>query len=121
MKKLKLAIIFGGKSVEHEVSVISARNVYHTLDKTRYVVSLAGISKKGKWIAISPQELADLKSVPEKGRIFENKELLGIDVVFPLIHGTGGEDGALQGYLQTLGVPFVGPGVLGSAIGMDKE
>lgn len=100
IKKLKVAILFGGKSAEHEVSIMSAKNVVRALDKNKYIVSSFKIPYSG---------------------IFDWKKLKNFDVVFPVLHGPYGEDGSVQGLLKLSGVPFVGAGVLGSAVGMDKD
>lgn len=100
MKKIRIAVIYGGASGEHEVSLLSAKSVMAALDAKKYDVLPIKIGKDGKW----SKELSAKK----------------IDVVFPIVHGTGGEDGALQGHLELSGIPYVGSGVLGSAIGMDK-
>ncbi len=105
-KKTQLALIYGGRSGEHEISVRSAESIRRALDPSRYEVSLYLISKSGKW---SPFPL-----IPEPGG---NP---GIDVVFPVLHGTFGEDGTLQGLLELAGLPYVGAGVLASAVSMDK-
>lgn len=99
-KKIKIGVIFGGKSAEHEVSVNSAKNIMNALSKDKYDVIPVKISKDGK--------------------IPFNK-LMKLDVAFPIIHGPFGEDGSLQGVLKVLNIPFVGPSVLGSAVGMDKD
>jgi len=104
-KKINLVILFGGKSVEHEVSVQSARNIVQAIDKRKYNIKLVSIDKKGVW---PPSTVAHL---------FSKK----IDVVFPILHGPFGEDGTIQGLLKFANVPFVGTGVLGSAVGMDKD
>lgn len=99
-KKLRVAVLFGGKSAEHEVSLNSARNVIDSLDREKYEVVEVKIDKEGKW----------------------SKDLLdGVDVVFPVLHGPYGEDGSMQGFLKINNLPFVGPGVLGSAVAMDKD
>ncbi len=100
IKKLKVAVLFGGKSAEHEVSIMSAKNVIRALDKNKYAVSSFKIPYSG---------------------IFDWKKLKNFDVVFPVLHGPYGEDGSMQGLLKLTGVPFVGAGVLGSAVGMDKD
>ena len=100
MKKLKIAVIYGGVSGEHEVSLKSAAAVMAGLDKKRYDVLPVKIGKNG--------------------RAQKSRDVLACDVAFPLIHGTGGEDGSLQGVLELGNIPYVGSGVLGSAIGMDK-
>lgn len=99
-KKLKIGVLFGGKSAEHEVSLQSAKNVINALDKNKYQITPVKINKAGKF---------DFK-------IFRN-----FDVIFPVLHGPFGEDGSMQGLLKLAGVPYVGAGVLGSAVGMDKE
>jgi D-alanine-D-alanine ligase len=134
MKKIRLGIICGGRSTEHEVSVCSARNVYDAVDKSRYDISLIRIEKSGAWTPLS--SVAELTAAPgfaslpssECPPVSESEMLRtiacvegGLDVVFPLIHGAFGEDGCLQGLLRLLDIPFVGAGVLGSAIGMDKD
>lgn len=99
-KKIRLAIIFGGRSAEHEVSIRSAKNVFEAIDKTKYEVTLIEIDKSGGW---------DLN------------KLSGNDVAFPILHGPYGEDGTIQGMLKLMNLPFVGASVLGSALGMDKD
>ena len=100
MKKT-VGILFGGKSAEHEISLLSAKNIYEALDKEKFEPVLMKIEKSGKWEA-------PLDSVK-------------LDVVFPILHGPFGEDGTVQGLLKLADIPFVGPGVLGSAVGMDKD
>ena len=99
-KRLKIGILFGGKSAEHEVSIMSAQNVINALDQNKYKITTIKINKDGKY----------------DFRIFKN-----FDVIFPVMHGPFGEDGSMQGLLKLAGVPFVGAGVLGSAVGMDKD
>lgn len=99
-KKLKIGVLFGGKSAEHEVSISSAKNVIKALDKKKYQITPVKINKNG---------------------IFDFKILKKFDLIFPVMHGPFGEDGSMQGLLKLAGVPFVGAGVLGSAVGMDKE
>lgn len=105
--KLKVAVICGGRSGEHEVSLRSADSVLNALDRTRYDVTRYFISKEGAWdpTPILPQPGANP----------------GIDVVLPILHGTFGEDGTVQGLLELADLAYVGPGVLGSAASMDKE
>jgi len=145
--KIHVAILFGGRSAEHEISLLSARNVYEALDKNKYDVSLIGIDKEGRW-CIRDEAVFLLKSetkslpalsqaadvvtlVPERDgtHLVELKqgnntqELISgkIDVVFPVLHGTNGEDGTVQGLLKLANIPYVGPDVLGSSVGMDKD
>lgn len=140
-KKIRVAVLFGGKSAEHEVSLQSARNVIEALDKEKYEVVPIGINKAGKWLLSNTSnyllnthnpELIQLnKSNKEVGLVVQSAGALAdihsreshgkVDVVFPVLHGPYGEDGSIQGLLKLAGVPFVGAGVLGSAIGMDKD
>lgn len=99
-RKLKIGVLFGGKSAEHDVSLVSARNVINALDKTKYSVTPIKINRTGKF---------NLNSIKD------------FDLVFPVLHGPYGEDGSMQGFLKLVGVPFVGPSILGSAVGMDKD
>ncbi|MBC7421600.1 MAG: D-alanine--D-alanine ligase [Bdellovibrio sp.] len=139
MKK-KIAIVFGGKSAEHEVSMNSARNICNAIDKNKFEILYIGVSKQGSWYefsnanvfdtykALNDQELKEadlitLISYQEKPYIFSFKtqEKRAIDCAFPIIHGTMGEDGTLQGFFRILNLPFVGCGVLSASVGMDKE
>ncbi len=140
-KNLKIGVLFGGKSAEHDVSLQSAKNVIGALDKNKYEVIPIGIDKKGKWILGSAsnyflnEKKLKLTKSNEKNRevalyaqgegvltdIENSKNQKKIDVVFPVMHGPFGEDGSIQGLLKLAGVPFVGAGVLGSAVGMDKD
>ena len=101
MQKLKVAVLYGGQSGEHAVSLMSAGSIMENLDDARYDIAPVFISRDGRW-----------------DRPIES--LREFDLVFPVLHGPMGEDGTVQGLLQVLGVPFVGAGVVGSAIGMDK-
>ncbi len=143
-KKLRVGVIFGGRSGEHEVSLVSATSIMSSLDKDRYEVVPIGITKAGKWIA-GTESLQLLKEgkerdqlhvflpadpterrlllAAEKGRQMEksSQSISGqLDVVFPVLHGPFGEDGTIQGLFELADIPYVGAGVLGSAIGMDK-
>lgn len=125
IQKKKVGILFGGKSVEHEVSIQSAKNVYRSLDKDKYDASLIYIDKSGKWYLYPEKYLLESSFLNKntskvKGKRISNIEL-SVDVIFPVIHGPFGEDGSIQGFLKIINVPFVGPSVLGSAIGMDKD
>lgn len=134
--KTRIGILFGGRSAEHEVSISSARNIYKALDKTKYDVVPLFIDKKGRWMSGSiPTLLLSSNETPyvkeerlvsdsEKGLsqyLHEIETLKTIDVIFPVLHGTYGEDGTIQGLLKLTNIPFVGPSVLGSAVGMDKD
>jgi len=131
MKK-ELILIFGGRSGEHEVSLRSAASVYNHLHKEKYSVTLIGIADDGKWflqdnpeesqdsLAIDTSEERTVGIVPMKGFSCGNR-IIRADVVFPLIHGTFGEDGTLQGLLEMGGFPYIGATVGGSYMGMDKD
>ncbi|MCL5406888.1 MAG: D-alanine--D-alanine ligase [Patescibacteria group bacterium] len=132
MKKIRVGIIFGGKSVEHEVSLQSAKNIYAAIDREKYEPMLIGVDKKGKWLVLNSQKFLIDENNPKNITINNQKsyEIIpseichgssSIDVAFPVIHGPYGEDGTLQGLLKLADIPFVGAGVLGSAIGMDKD
>src|SRR6202171_5731346 len=135
-KRLRVGLLLAGRSGEHEVSLISAASVIQALDPEKYEPVPIGITKGGQWLAGS----AAHKMLPEilrsGGRVMlsadanvgalapvsnSRSEALRVDVVFPVLHGTYGEDGTVQGLLDLAGLPFVGAGVLGSAIGMDKD
>lgn len=137
MSTQKIGLVFGGKSPEHEVSIISARNIYNAIDKTRFEVILIGISQIGKWYLEMETNLQDENCVIGKNNIQlavifgnENDKLMRLDnheyikdieAIFPITHGPNGEDGTLQGIFLQLDIPFVGPSVLGSAVAMDKD
>ncbi|MCX7903223.1 MAG: D-alanine--D-alanine ligase [Caloramator sp.] len=145
MGKKNVLIMFGGRSVEHEVSVITGLQVAENIDKEKYNVIPLFITKQGEWY--TGDDLLDIKNYknldellskakkvyiepipnnpylkfyPEKGLFKKTKEPIKIDVVFPALHGSHGEDGTMQGLLELCNIPYVGSGVLGSAVGMDK-
>jgi len=136
-ERLRIGVIFGGRSGEHEVSLVSATAVLNELDREKYDVVPIGITPEGRWVS-SPKALGMLKEkhgideLPEKFLAPEpNRQGLisagpnpdgtqGLDVVIPLVHGTYGEDGTLQGLLELADIAYVGGGVLASAVGMDK-
>lgn len=128
--KIKVAVLYGGQSAEHEVSLLSAASVIKNLDKTKFNVLPIGIDKQGRCFLNELQYLYADNAIlleTEKAQLFSSlAELLQAkksccDVVFPVLHGTFGEDGTIQGLLETLDLAYVGADVLGSAIGMDKE
>lgn len=142
MKKLRVGIIFGGKSAEHEVSLQSAKNIIDAIDKAKFDVTLLGIDKQGAWNindasnyllnAENPALIALNRSnksvalIPgqTQQQLIESQSahaLTQLDVIFPIVHGTLGEDGSLQGLLRMANIPFVGSSVLGSAVSMDKD
>lgn len=142
MNKVQIGIIFGGKSAEHEISLLSARNIIAALDKNKYEITLIGIDKQGHWHLCDRAEyllhahdpkkvvlhgMQDEVSLVAKNAVPHLVSLTGqnagkrLDVVFPVLHGTYGEDGTVQGMLKLMGIPFVGASVLGSAVGMDKD
>ncbi|HLI76029.1 MAG TPA: D-alanine--D-alanine ligase family protein [Acidobacteriaceae bacterium] len=136
-KKLRVGILFGGKSGEHEISLRSARSIVKAIDRSRYAVVELGITKSGRWLPVedsalllegltqkeidahaatnpgTPLTLASTAADPASGS--------PIDIVFPVLHGTFGEDGTVQGLLELADIAYVGSGVLGSAAGMDKD
>jgi D-alanine-D-alanine ligase len=140
--KVRVGVIFGGRSGEHEVSLLSARSVLANLDRERYEIIQIAITQAGQWYC-GPNALTALAdgSIDRLERVLMTAEpgdhwlytvregdssialekLLELDVVFPVLHGTFGEDGTLQGLFELNGVAYVGAGVLGSAIGMDKD
>ncbi len=135
MAKLRIGLLFGGRSVEHEVSLVSAASILKALDPTRYDVGLIGVDHDGRWHLAEPTlpeevigsgEEVTLPAVPGGRRLVSTRQgdlgpIADLDVIFPVIHGRGGEDGTLQGLLELADVPYVGSGVLGSALQMDKE
>jgi D-alanine-D-alanine ligase len=143
--KIRVGLIFGGRSGEHEVSLASASSVYNALDKNKYEVTLIGIDKTGRWLLPEQSLLLAHQANPMAMKLnavhgavslvpYDTKtqivaatpsqaapSLQKLDVIIPILHGTYGEDGTLQGLLEMANIPFVGSGVLGSAIGMDKD
>ena len=109
---IKLGIVYGGVSTEHDISVMSAKSVIENLDKEKYEIHEIYINKYGKWYEVIDNEKEEIYNL-----IWALKKL---DVVFPILHGLGGEDGTIQGMLEMLQVPYVGCKVLASSVGMDK-
>ena len=109
---IKLGVIYGGVSTEHDVSEMSAKSVIDNLNKEKYEIHEIYINKYGKWYEVKDDEVEEIYNI-----IWTLKEL---DVVFPVLHGLGGEDGTIQGMLEMMQVPYVGCGVLASSVGMDK-
>src|SRR6202034_3376770 len=160
-KRLRVGIIFGGRSGEHEVSLLSAASVLKAIDRNRYEVVPIGITKQGRWLVSGDAERLLTGEFPDSGKLragdpqntapaallakgegvigppmpggtlvpFEREavsisplhDALQLDVVFPVLHGTFGEDGTIQGLFELAGLAYVGSGVLGSATGVDKE
>ena len=135
-RKLRVGILFGGKSAEHEVSLQSALSVVDAIDSDKFEVVLIGIDRRGRWFvdqkaqallpgcpAIGGEEVALLNRDGSSTLVaIDSTDSLGeVDVVFPVLHGPFGEDGSVQGLLKLAGVPCVGAGILGSAVGMDKD
>lgn len=136
MNKKTVAVLFGGQSSEHEVSCVSATTIISNIDKDSYDVIMIGITKDGKWLRVN--SIDDIKSdkwrnsketaiispdATQKGILVtsgKKTELISVDVVFPALHGMYGEDGTVQGLLELAGIPYVGCGVLSSAVAMDK-
>src|SRR5712692_5935070 len=167
MKKLRVGILFGGRSGEHEISLLSAASVFKAIDQNKYEVVPIGITKEGKWVTSADAErlltgkplnydherhlrAGDPEATPSAA-VLQNGEAvvvppephksgasmtpfqtdaptrrasdraISVDVIFPVLHGTFGEDGTIQGLLELADIPYVGAGVLGSAAGMDKD
>lgn len=147
-EKIHVAVLFGGRSAEHEVSLRSATSIVEALDKDKYDVTLIGIDKGGQWhlndssenllksanpkllalnnatnntVTLVPWEESEqlIPANTKRGQLAQVHKK--IDIVFPVLHGTYGEDGTIQGLLKLANLPFVGPSVLGSAVGMDKD
>jgi D-alanine-D-alanine ligase len=142
MDKLRIGIVFGGRSGEHEISLRSARSIVDAIDRARYDVTLIGIDRAGRWHVLTEPAFHQLTNAalpaldgtgtevllpPRPGKHdlivpSEPTASLGqLDVLFPVLHGTYGEDGTIQGLLELADIPYVGSGVLGSAVGMDKD
>ncbi len=164
MKKLRVGILFGGRSGEHEVSLLSAASVLNAIDKEKYEVVPIGITKEGKWVTAEhaenllagkpihePRHLraGDPETTPGAAVLSQGESVvvppepvrqsglapfqsdaalrrasdraINVDIIFPVLHGTFGEDGTIQGLLELADIPYVGAGVLGSAVGMDKD
>ena len=141
-RKVRVGIIFGGRSAEHEVSLQSAKNIVEAIDKRKYEVVLIAVDKKGRWLlpgsskfllqAENPRLIKLHRSAtsvvltPNAGAaqlvsLSDHRPVGKVDVMFPILHGPFGEDGTVQGLLKLANIPYVGPDVLGSAIGMDKD
>src|SRR5205809_720532 len=162
IKKLRIGILFGGRSGEHEISLLSAASVFQALDKNKYDAVPIGITKEGRWVSqahaerlLKGEQLAHqtdrnlragdpaatpgaavlakgesviVPPIPGSGSLipFESERWgpdqgINVDIIFPVLHGTFGEDGTIQGLLELADIPYVGAGVLGSAAGMDKD
>ncbi len=160
MKKLRVGVLFGGRSGEHEVSLLSAASVLNAIDRKKYDVVPIGITKEGRWVSsaraermlagekeensqhlragdpqateaaavLSKGETVIVPPVPQSESLVplesaagSNDHAIHVDVVFPVLHGTFGEDGTIQGLFELADIPYVGAGVLGSAAGMDKD
>ena len=136
--RIRVAVVFGGRSTEHGVSAVSAGSVLRHLDQERYEVVPVGITTEGTWVlgsaeqlAVTGRELPEVSSGAELTLVNHNlvaleptragEALAQVDVVFPVLHGAYGEDGTIQGLLELADIPYVGPGVLSSAVAMDKE
>ena len=133
-KKVRVGVLFGGRSGEHEVSLRSARSILQAIDRKKYDVVELGITREGRWLTggsaarllSTGQQARDENSGGEAGITLasaatEPGARTGLDLVFPVLHGTFGEDGTIQGLLELADVAYVGSGVLGSAAGMDKD
>src|SRR6266478_345500 len=141
MKKLRVGILFGGRSGEHEVSLLSAASVFSAIDKGKFEVVPIGITKEGRWLTAADAErllqgkgfgesaskahlrAGDPEATPGAAVLARgvSDRAINVDIIFPVLHGTFGEDGTIQGLLELADIPYVGAGVLGSAAGMDKD
>jgi D-alanine-D-alanine ligase len=140
-KRIRIGVIFGGRSGEHEVSQKSARSVMAALDPQKYEVVMVGITKSGRWLTGNvaaaleagqddfaqpaallpdPQSSGLMELTRSETRPASLSEVTQLDVIFPVLHGPYGEDGTVQGLLELAGLPYIGAGVVGSAVGMDK-
>lgn len=129
MKRINVGIIYGGKSTEHEVSVRSAKSVFEALNKEKYNISLINITKQGEWLLAADNkkiEMLDnsnskkISVIPSEGLTADGK-LIELDTVLPILHGTAGEDGSIQGLLEFAELPYAGCSVRSSAVCMDKD
>ncbi len=136
-KKVRVGVLFGGRSGEHDVSVTSAASVIKALDRRKYEVVAIGISREGHWYAAAEAVESPAEVFKKSNRVMPSadpsepglaplgpargRRKIGVDLVFPVLHGTFGEDGTVQGLLELATIPYVGAGVLGSAVGMDKD
>lgn len=141
MAKIRVGVIFGGRSGEHQISLRSARSVMDALDKEKYEIVPIGITQEGRWIAsgdpmraltggdldasrpaalLGDPSRRGLMRLEDAERPLEAARMEELDVIFPVLHGTYGEDGTVQGLLEMAGIPYVGAGVIGSVLGMDK-
>src|SRR5277367_3650810 len=137
-KKLRVGILFGGRSGEHEVSLLSAASILNAIDQTKYDVVPIGITKQGQWITSTEATrllAGDTRPAPVLAKTPKTKSIQlsasadaaqqngplaqSLDVIFPVLHGTFGEDGTIQGLFELADIAYVGSGVLGSATGMD--
>ena len=118
-RKVRVAILMGGRSSENPVSLASARSVVEALDRERYEIATVEIGRDGRWELGTGETVAETLPVPLDASVPET--LAEVDVVFPLLHGPFGEDGTVQGLLELAGVPYVGAGVAASALCMDKD
>jgi len=127
MTKTNVGILFGGRSVEHDVSIISAQNIAKYIDRDKFDITLLGIDKSGDWFLcnevsknIASGEPLQISLSATHPTFSTATHQFKLDVIFPILHGTDGEDGSIQGLLKSLNIPNVGSGTLGSAVSMDK-
>jgi len=140
IQKIRVAVIFGGRSAEHKVSLRSAKNIVAALDTNKYEPVLIGIDNEGQWhyhgqamkllnrddpskIEMEETDTVWISQNADEHAILNSsgQQISGLDIIFPVLHGTYGEDGALQGFAKLANLPCGGPGILGSAVGMDKD
>ena len=119
-ERIKVGVVFGGRSAEHEVSLVSAASIMRAMDPSKYIIVTFGITTKGDWVA-EPEPMTKLREGKVKLTTRHPPDsLLGVDIVFPVLHGPFGEDGTIQGLFEMLDLPYVGGGVLASSLAMDK-
>ena len=135
-KKIRVGLVFGGRSGEHEVSLTSAKGIMQAMDPARYEIVPIGITKAGQWLTgenihqrlleaaaghpVLANSTTAAEALPENTLALPISETGPLDVIFPVLHGPFGEDGTVQGFLELVGLPYVGAGVMASAVGMDK-
>lgn len=131
----QIGIVFGGRSTEHQVSVMSAKNIYKSIDRDKFIPVLIFIDPKGRWFKVADKEFVNdnfnksqecginLELNQSQGSVINlsNNESLKLDAIFPVLHGPNGEDGSVQGLFKIAGIPFVGSGILSSSVAMDKD
>ena len=127
MNKIKVGLVYGGRSVEHDISVISATSINKEIDRSHHDVILIGINEKGQWFLMDEVSKEYHKGTPlslaldaDQPHFLAGEQRIQVDVIFPILHGTDGEDGSVQGMFKAVNLPLVGSGVMGSSVAMNK-